>query len=68
MPVALPVIVERPTDTEVTEGDTLHLRCAVSASVSPYSTVWWLHNAIPVIPSEFLHVTGKHLVSIEDVT
>ena len=39
------------------------MSCAVSSSLRPYTTVWWLHNATPVVPSELLHVTGKHLLS-----
>ena len=48
-------------DTTLTEGDTLRLRCAVSSSLRPFTTVWWLHNATSVVPTEFLHVSGKHL-------
>ena len=53
--VALPEITKPPADMEVTAGDTLHLRCVISRSLRPYTTVWWLHNAVPVTGS----ITGK---------
>ena len=66
LPVGVPEVREPPTDVEVTEGDSLRLRCAISASQRPFSTVWWLHNAVPVISNEFTHITGKHLMNGPD--
>jgi len=60
--VGVPEITELPADVEVMEGDALRLSCATSASLRPFTTVWWLHNAVPVMSSEFTHITGKYLM------
>jgi len=65
--VGVPEIREPPTDVEVTEGDALHLRCTISASQRPFSTVWWLHNAVPVMSNEFVHITGKFLSNVSSL-
>jgi len=59
--VGRPEITQPPADSEVVEGDSLHLSCA---SQHPHSSVWWLHNAMPVVPGESLHITGQHLMRV----
>jgi len=56
--VGVPEITSSPVDIELTAGDTLRLHCSISASLQAYSTVWWLHNALPLSTTQPLHLTG----------